>query len=283
MSDDLAFDFLKVNQRQGKPRTRGLTEIRGPYYAPVGTNYLSDVFDLAAPYIDIFKFGGGTMPLLPRAEIRKLIDQCHDNDVLVSTGGLLEYVLVQGDEAVRRYLDECKELGFDVVEISTGFITIPLDDVLRIVERVVSLGMRPKPEVNIQFGAGGTSSVDDLAAEGTSDPGWAVHQAERCLEAGAEFVMIESEGITEQVATWRTDVPAIFINALGMDRLMFEAADPEVFSWYIKTYGPEVNVHIDHSQIILLESLRAGTWGDKSLWGRVATYKGEGAVSGGSA
>ncbi len=278
MTDDgLAFDFLRVNKREGKPRTRGLTEIRGPYYAPVGRNYLEDVFDLMGPYIDIFKFGGGTMPLMRRREVKRLIDYCHEHDVMVSTGGLLEHVLVQGEEAVNAYLDECRALEFDVVEISTGFITMPLDDVLRIVERVVSLGMRPKPEVNIQFGAGGTSDPEELAAEGTSDPGWAVHQAKKCLEAGAELVMVESEGITEQVAEWRTDVPAIFINALGLENLMFEAADPEVFGWYIKNYGPEVSVFIDHSQIILLESLRAGTWGNKSLWGRVVTYKGEGA------
>jgi hypothetical protein len=31
-----AFDFLRVNQRPGKPRTRGVTEIRAPYYTPMG-------------------------------------------------------------------------------------------------------------------------------------------------------------------------------------------------------------------------------------------------------
>ena len=41
-----------------------------------------------------------------------------------------------------------------------------------------------------------------------------------------------------------------------------------------KNYGPEVNLFVDHSQIIELESLRSGTWDTKSLWGRVATYKG---------
>ena len=55
---------------------------------------------------------------------------------------------------------------------------------------------------------------------------------------------------------------------------MFEAADPEVFAWYIKNYGPEVNLFVDHSQIVQLECLRSGLWGNKSLWGRVVTYKG---------
>jgi len=33
------------------------------------------------------------------------------------------------------------------------------------------------------------------------------------------------------VASWRTDVVLQMVDALGADRLMFEAADPPVFSW----------------------------------------------------
>jgi phosphosulfolactate synthase (CoM biosynthesis protein A) len=47
-----------------------------------------------------------------------------------------------------------------------------------------------------------------------------------------------------------------------------------VFAWYVKTYGPEVNLFVDHSQVVQLECLRAGIWGTTSLWGRVITYKG---------
>jgi phosphosulfolactate synthase (CoM biosynthesis protein A) len=36
----------------------------------------------------------------------------------------------------------------------------------------------------------------------------------------------------------------------------------------------DVNLFVDHSQIVQLECLRAGIWGTKSLWGRVLTYKG---------
>ena len=31
-----AFAFLELNERPHKPRNRGVTEIRGPYYTPVG-------------------------------------------------------------------------------------------------------------------------------------------------------------------------------------------------------------------------------------------------------
>jgi phosphosulfolactate synthase (CoM biosynthesis protein A) len=128
--------------------------------------------------------------------------------------------------------------------------------------------------VGIQFGAGGASAIAELEAEGTRDVEWTIAQAKRFLEAGAYLIMIESEGITENTRTWRTDVAASIINALGLDKIMFEAADPEVFAWYIKQYGPEVNLFVDHSQIVQLECLRSGLWGTKSLWGRVLTYKG---------
>jgi len=87
------------------------------------------------------------------------------------------------------------------------------------------------------------------------------------------MIMVESEGITESVRKWRSEVPAQFVDALGLEQVMFEAADPEVFAWYIKQYGPEINLFVDHSQIVQLECLRAGIWGTQSLWGRVITHK----------
>ena len=88
-------------------------------------------------------------------------------------------------------------------------------------------------------------------------------------------MMVESEGITESVRSWRTDAVAKLVDAVGLDRLMFEAADPPVFTWYVKTYGPEVNLFVDHSQVVQLECLRAGVWGTKDVWGRVLTYRPE--------
>jgi phosphosulfolactate synthase (CoM biosynthesis protein A) len=162
------------------------------------------------------------------------------------------------------------------VEISSGFITVPLDDLVSLVRKVSDLGMKPKPEVGIQFGAGGASSVEELEAEGTTDPSQAIRAAKRYLDAGAHLIMIESEGITENVRKWRTDVVARIANELGLEKVMFEAADPEVFSWYIKNFGPEVNLFVDHSQVVQLECLRSGIWGTKSTWGRVVTYKEKG-------
>ncbi|QSO46660.1 phosphosulfolactate synthase [Alicyclobacillus mengziensis] len=272
MMADKAFSFLRTNRRQPKPRDRGVTEIRGPYYSVMGKRYLSDVLETMGEYADILKFAGGSFTLIPEQQLREILDLAHHSGVKVSTGGFLEYVLSQGREAVDAYIQECARLGFDIIEISTGFITVPIDDILRLVDKVQKAGMLAKPEVGIQFGAGGATTADELAAEGITDPSKAIHIAERCLEAGAYMIMIESEGITESVHTWRTDIATQIASELGTEKVMFEAADPDVFAWYIKNYGPEVNLFVDHSQIVQLECLREGIWGTKSLWGRVLTY-----------
>jgi phosphosulfolactate synthase (CoM biosynthesis protein A) len=242
-TDELAFSFLRSSHRPSKPRTRGITEIRGSYYT-----------------------------VMPERALREILDTAHEHDVLVSTGGFIEHVLTQGPQAVDRYIDEVARLGFDIIEISSGFISIPTDDILRLVERVQRSSLKAKLEVGIQFGAGGATTPEELKQEGTRDVGYAIDLAQRCLDAGAYMIMIESEGITEEVTTWRTDVVARTARELGIEEVMFEAADPEVFGWYVKNYGPEVNLFVDHSQIVQLECLRRGICGTKSLWGRVATY-----------
>jgi phosphosulfolactate synthase (CoM biosynthesis protein A) len=269
------FDFLRRNDREPKPRKRGITEIRGPYYTPLGKRALQDILETMGPWVDTLKFAGGSFTLMSDRALEELIALCHEHGVLVSTGGFIERVLTQGSDAVAQYIDTCRAIGFDIIELSSGFITIPPDDWMRLIERVQRAGLKAKPEVGIQFGAGGATTPDELVAEGTHDVAWTVKLARRFLDAGAYQIMIESEGITESVRAWRTDVPARLIDALGLERIMFEAADPEVFAWYVKHYGPEVNLFVDHSQIVQLETLRQGIWGTASLWGRVVTYKGE--------
>jgi len=272
-ASERAFSFLEINARQNKPRSVGLTEIRGPYYSPMGRRYLKDLLETMGEYVDSLKFAGGSFTLMPRKGVCELIETAHSFDVKVSTGGFIERVLTQGKNAVERYIAECVELEFDTIEISSGFITIPTEDWLRLIKAVQAAGLTPKPEVGVQFGAGGASDAEVLEREGISSPQGAIARAKRFLDAGAPLIMIESEGITESVKSWRTEIPMQFAEAIGLEHLMFEAADPEVFSWYIKNFGPEVNLFVDHSQIVQLEALRRGIWGTIDLWGRVVTFK----------
>jgi phosphosulfolactate synthase (CoM biosynthesis protein A) len=266
---DTTFAFIPRAARSAKPRKTGLTEIRGPYYSAYGPRHLADLLETMGTWVDGIKYAGGSFALMPAEVVKSMNKLAHDHGAYVSTGGWIENVLRFGPDAVDRYIEEAKALGFDVIEISAGFISLPTDSLLRIVEKVKKAGLKAKPELGIQFGAGGSTAAEELEAEGTKDAGWLIAQASRALDAGADIIMIESEGITENVKTWRTDVVARIINQLGLEKVMFEGADPPVFEWYIKNYGNEVNLFVDHSQIVQLEALRSGIWGTKSTWGRV--------------
>src|SRR6266516_6780973 len=97
-----AFPFLRVNDRPTKPRERGITEIRGPYYTPMGRRYLEDVLETMGVYVDALKFAGGSFTLMPKQSIKEIIELAHRYNVLVSTGGFIEHVLTQGSGAVMR-------------------------------------------------------------------------------------------------------------------------------------------------------------------------------------
>ena len=213
---------------------------------------------------------------MPEAAVRELVDIAHSHGVYVSTGGWMEHVLTQSDakSAVDKYLKKCKDIGFDVVECSTGFLSIPRNDFLRLVEKVQNSGLKAKPELGIQFGAGGDTAAEDLEATGTSDPSKVVNMAKQCIkELGVERVMIESEGITENVKSWRTDVIQKIIREIPSENVMFEAADPAVFNWYVREFGADVNLFVDHSQIVQLNCLRSGIWGMADTFGKVVSYR----------
>jgi len=273
---DRPFEFLHVNERESKPRSTGITEIRGPYYDPMGPRELRDILETMGHYVDIYKFSGGSFALMPEDAVTELIDICHEYDVKVSTGGYVENVLARDNDSVERYFAEAERVGFDIVELSSGFLAIGADDMVRMTEVVDSdYDLEPKPEINVQFGAGGATDPETLEEQGQQDPEQAIEEGRRHLEAGADLLMVEAEGITEEVLEWRTDVAYQIANGLGIENLVFEAPGPEMFEWYIKNFGPEINLFVDNSQIVELETMRSGLWGKATTWGRTVTWKGD--------
>lgn len=275
VSTKSAFNFLPTNSLSQKPRGKGLTEIRGPYYYPVTATYLDELLSDWGAYVDGVKFAGGAFSLMPEERLKLLIDVAHKHDCYVSTGGYIERVLAASagnPQVVSKYLTACKNVGFDVLEISSGFLSIPTESWLNLIEDTKKHGLKPKPEVGIQWGAGGDASTAELESAGTRDPRWLIDRANAFLDAGAYMIMIESEGITENVRSWRTDVISAISSSLPGDKIMFEAADPEVFAYHIQNQGAQANLFIDHSQIVQLACLRRGIWGTGSTFGRIVTY-----------
>ncbi|EOO01221.1 putative sulfonate biosynthesis enzyme protein [Phaeoacremonium minimum UCRPA7] len=271
LEDPNGFGFIRHNARPPKPRQTGVTEIRGPYYSAMGKRYLKDVLETMGYHVDGLKFAGGSFSLFPEDKLRELLDLAHEHG-----GGWIEHVLTQSDahSAVDRYLKRCKSLGFDVMEISTGFLSIPPDDWMRLIDKVHSAGLVAKPEIGIQFGAGGDTEAGALESLGSSDPSKVVNLGKRFInDAGVERIMIESEGITENVKNWRTDVIQGILRELPADRVMFEAAETKVFNWYIREFGADVNLFVDHSQIVQVSCLREGIWGMADTFGKITTFR----------
>jgi len=50
---------------------------------------------------------------------------------------------------IEKYLQKCKDLGFNVIELSKGFLSLPGEDWIRLVEMVQKHKMEPKPELGI--------------------------------------------------------------------------------------------------------------------------------------
>lgn len=268
-SQNFAFKFLNIDFPPEKPRKKGIIEFRGPYYTSVSYGYLKDLLDDWSYYVDGYKFAGGSMRLLPSERVKQIIQTCHDHKLYVSTGGFVERVIVQGGKAVDQYLEECKTLGFDVIEVSSGLAPISLEDKIKIIKHVQELGMKPKPEVSMMIGAGAGTHIAGYEAamklrsfEDFSD------ELSAHLKAGSEIIMIESEGLTEDLPPekWKTDVIKKIADKFGLKNLMFEASDPPVFKWYLENFGNDVNLFIDHSQIVEFTAWRTKLWGDPKIW-----------------
>jgi hypothetical protein len=56
---------------------------------------------------------------------------------------------------------------------------------------------------------------------------------------------------------------------------MFEAADPEVFGWYVKNYVPEVNLFVDTPRSSSSSACAAASVAPSAL-GPFVTYSGSG-------
>src|SRR5438309_10876373 len=154
-----------------------------------------------------------------------------------------------------------------MVEVSSGLPHIKLEDKVTIVKQVQNLGRKAKPEVSMMIGAGaGTQIVGYKTKMRTFAD--VVEETAAHLDSGAKILMLESEGITEDLPSskWRKDVVKKLVDKFGYHTWMFEASDPPVFKWYLKTFGKDVNLFIDHPQIVEFNSWRLGLWGYRNFW-----------------
>ena len=60
-----SFPYVPMNDRDSKPRSKSITEIRGPYYAPVTPTYTKELLEGMGEHVDGYKYAGGSFSLRP--------------------------------------------------------------------------------------------------------------------------------------------------------------------------------------------------------------------------
>lgn len=265
--------FDEDEDRAEKPRRVGVTEMRSPHYTVSSShNVLEDIFESMGQFVDGLKFSGGSHSLMPKSFIEEVVKRAHQHDVYVSTGEWAEHLVRNGPSAFQEYVEDCKQVGFDTIELNVGSLEIPEETFLRYVRLIKSAGLKAKPKFAVMFNKSDVPTDCDRAfgayvapaprsTEYVEDVDLLIRRAERCLEAGADMIMIDSDDVCKHADSLRADIIAKVIGRLGLEKTMFEAPNPRTSEWFIRRYGPKVNLFVDHSQVMDLECLRGRNLG----------------------
>jgi phosphosulfolactate synthase len=216
----------------------------------LGPRAWADVLETAGDYISIVKLGWGTAAVTQNLD-RKL-EVLRDKPVVI--GGTFFEVVYAKDQ-----LDEYKSwlngLGITHVELSDGTIDIPRERKLELIADFAR-DFTVLSEVGSK-----DSSVEYTAAE------WKQWLREE-LEAGAWKVITEAReggtaGIFDSSGGMRTELIGEIALEIGPVNVIFEAPSKAAQAWFIKQFGPSVNLgNIPPEEVIPLETLRLGLRGD---------------------
>jgi phosphosulfolactate synthase len=241
--------FLDLPARSAKPREQGITHVldRGLSVAEV-----DGLMEVAGPAVDIVKLGWGTA--LATANLAPKLERYAAHGVPVVLGGTLtELALRQGRlDGLTAWV---RELGLRHVEISDGTVTIEHSEKVALIERLA------RDFVVL-------SEVGSKDAERIMAPYVWVEQIEAELAAGAWKVITEAResgnaGIYRPDGEVRMGLIDEIAHAVDPARLVFEAPRKEQQVWFLRRFGPEVNIgNVPPGDVLGLETLRLGLRSD---------------------
>ena len=242
-------DFLTLPERAAKPRQVGLTHVLDKGQS---LSEIEGLFAACGDYVDIVKLGWGTS-YVTRNLREKLALYASLGVPVVLGGTLMEVAISQGRiDDYRRWVSA---LGLTHVEVSDGSITLDHDEKLAI---IVSLAK--------DFTV--LSEVGSKDAAAVVAPYRWVHAIEAELEAGAWKVITEAResgtaGLYRPDGEIRTGLVDEIVHSIDPTRLLFEAPQKPQQVWFIKMFGPNVNLgNIHPEEVIPLETLRLGLRSD---------------------
>jgi phosphosulfolactate synthase len=216
----------------------------------LGPRAWEDVLEVSGEHISIIKLGWGTAYVTQNLE-RKL-DVLRGRSVVIG-GTFFEVVYALGRlDDYKRWLTA---LGLTHVEISDGTVDIPRERKLELIADFAR-DFTVLSEVGSK-----DSSVEYSVDEWTT---WLNDE----LAAGAWKVITEAReggtaGIFDSSGGMRTDLVEQIADVVGPANIVFEAPTKAAQAWFVKTFGPSVNLgNIPPEEVIPLETLRLGLRGD---------------------
>jgi phosphosulfolactate synthase len=230
-----------------EPRVGGLTHVidKG-----LGPRAWEDVLETSGDYIDIVKLGWGTAYVTPN--LRRKLDVLREKPVVI--GGTF-FEVVYAKDRLDEYKQWLRDLGLTHVEISDGTVEIPRDRKLELIADFAR-------DFTVLSEVGSKDSLVEYAADQ-----W-VQWLQEELDAGAWKVITEAReggtaGIFDSSGGMRTELIGEIAMAVGPVNVVFEAPTKAAQAWFIKEFGPEVNLgNIPPEEVIPLETLRLGLRGD---------------------
>jgi len=244
------FDFLDLPERTEKPRETGITHVidRG-----MCESEIQNMLNAAHRSVDILKTGWGTSVVMYPAITRK-IRQCKDHHIAFCLGGtLFEVCYSQG--RVKQLMRVVQDLGLECIEISSGAVDVPMMYKLNMV-KAYSGKFKVLAEV-------GNKDADAIVA-----PYLWLREVEDLLNAGAWKVILEAResgtaGLARPSGEIRTGLIDEITQTMDPQHLIFEAPLKAQQVWFIKRFGPNVNLgNIAPGDVVALETLRLGLRGD---------------------
>lgn len=243
---------LDLPPRTVKPRRHGITHVLDK---GLGINAAKDLVDTAKDYIDILKFGWGTGIITPNIEEK--VNLYKDAGIRVCFGGtLFEYMYINSQ--LEEYEAWLKELRVDLIEISDGTIQLRLKEKVKLIERFAK-------------------SFDVLSEVGSKDKNimadshkWS-EEIKIVLNSGVSKVITEGResgtvGIFRNSGEVKEELIDEILHDVSFEDLIFEAPNKNQQVWFIKQFGPNVNLgNIASNEVISVETLRLGLRGDTFL------------------
>ena len=246
------FEFLTLPERTTKPRESGLTHVLDK---GLSLEQVRQFLEVSGTYVDIVKLGWGTAVVTPN--VKEKIALYQSCGIPVCFGGtFFEVCLRQGkfDEFLA-LVDEC---GMECVEISDGTVAMDEEDKLAIL-RKLSKRYKVLSEVG---------SKDEAVV---ITPSTWIDSIKRELEAGAWKVITEGRetgtvGIYRPTGDVKDGLLEEISTTFDISQLLFEAPIKKLQAWFIKHFGPNVNLgSIPPEEVISVDTLRVGVRGDTLL------------------